>query len=66
LNTQVNDPTSEEALPPRRVYFILAHHNLVRSIDEFLDLTVGQTELLLQAISEYYEEQKDALTEVGR
>jgi len=38
----------------------------VRSIDEFLDLTIGQTELLLQAISEFYEEQKEALRDTGR
>jgi len=38
------------------LYVILAHYNLVSSIDDFLNLTFAQTELLLTRLTEFVEE----------
>lgn len=46
---------------PSVVYAILARANLVRSIDEFLDLTIEQTELLLNALAEIAEMEREAM-----
>jgi len=46
---------TDEPISPTLLYIILASHGLVRSIDEFLSLTIGQTELLLYRLSEYVE-----------
>jgi len=45
----------DEELSPTTLYIILASHNLVKSIDEFLSLSIGQTELLVNRLSEWIE-----------
>jgi len=43
------------------IYAVLARANLVRSIDDFLDLTIEQVELLLNALTEIAEMERDAM-----
>jgi DNA invertase Pin-like site-specific DNA recombinase len=43
------------------IYTVLARANLVRSIDDFLDLTIEQVELLLNALAEIAEMERDAM-----
>jgi len=52
---------TEEEINPTKIYILLAKNNLVHSIDDFLNLTVGQTELLLHFLQEYYKEVQDQL-----
>jgi DNA invertase Pin-like site-specific DNA recombinase len=43
------------------IYAVLARAGLVRSIDDFLDLTIEQVELLLNALAEIAEMERDAM-----
>jgi len=43
------------------IYAVLARANLVRSIDDFLDLTIEQVELLLNALAEIAEMERDVM-----
>lgn len=43
------------------IYAVLARANLVRCIEDFLDLTIEQVELLLNALAEIAEMERDAM-----
>jgi len=61
IDRVVKQNHASETVSPTSLYIILASHNLVHGIDDFLSLSFAQTELLLVRLQEMLEKTQGSL-----
>jgi len=65
FNSDGRATNPDEALIPTYFYLTLLRLGVPLTIDAFLDLTIGQTELLLMRAAELLEKERDGLSVDG-